>query len=140
MGPDDAPGGQAMTRLAAREIAELDPYRFMAVIRKRVIHPGGRASTKALLSAAGITAASRVLDVGCAVATTAIEIAGRHGAKLTAVDISPLVVERARANVAGAGVGALVSVAHGDILDLGFDEPASTWSSWRPPRQRGGHA
>jgi len=29
------------TRLAADEISDLDPYKFMAVVRKRVIHPGG---------------------------------------------------------------------------------------------------
>ena len=30
------------TRLAPQEISDLDPYKFMAVIGKRVIHPGGR--------------------------------------------------------------------------------------------------
>ncbi len=34
-------------RLAPREINDLDPYKFLAVIGKRVIHPGGRASTHA---------------------------------------------------------------------------------------------
>ena len=43
------------TRLAAQEISDLDPYKFMAVIGKRVIHPGGRASTQALLRRAQIT-------------------------------------------------------------------------------------
>ncbi|MGH9164301.1 MAG: class I SAM-dependent methyltransferase [Acidimicrobiales bacterium] len=109
-----------MTKLAANEIAELDPYTFMAVIGKRVIHPGGRASTESLLARAGITTASRVLDVGCGVATTAIEIARRHGAAVTAVDVSPLMVERAEANVRAAGVTSRVRVTHGDILDLGF--------------------
>ena len=31
------------TKLAPVDIAGLDPYKFMAVIGKRVIHPGGRA-------------------------------------------------------------------------------------------------
>ena len=52
-------------KLAADEISALDPYKFMAVIGKRVIHPGGRASTQALLRQTQITSASRVLDVGC---------------------------------------------------------------------------
>jgi SAM-dependent methyltransferase len=111
-----------MTKLAANDIAALDPYKFMAVIGKRVIHPGGRTSTESLLARAGITEASRVLDVGCGVATTAIEIAGRHGARVTAVDVSPLMLERAEANVRAAGVAGRVTVAHGDILDLTFDE------------------
>lgn len=64
-------------RVSAAEVARLDPYTFMATIDKRVIHPGGRASTDTLLRWAGISEASRVLDVGCGVGTTAIEIARR---------------------------------------------------------------
>ena len=75
-------------KLAAGEISGLDPYKFMAVIGKRVIHPGGRPSTQALPRQAQITRADRVLDVGWGVATTAIEIARRHGARVTAADIS----------------------------------------------------
>jgi len=39
-----------------------------------------------------------VLDVGCGVGTTSIEIAQRFAAGVTAVDISPVMLERARAN------------------------------------------
>jgi ubiquinone/menaquinone biosynthesis C-methylase UbiE len=107
-----------MTRLAAEEIAALDPYLFMASIGKRVIHPGGRASTEALLGRGAITESSRVLDVGCGVGTTAVEIARRFGSSVTAVDIAPLMLDRASANVAAAGVADLVTVLPGDILDL----------------------
>ena len=112
------------TRLAPREISDLDPYKFMAVIGKRVIHPGGRASTQALLRRAQITEQAQVLDVGCGVATTAIEIAHRHGARVTAVDISPLMLERAEANARAAGVADLVTVTSGDILALPYGEAA----------------
>ena len=37
------------TKLVPGEISDLDPCKFMAVIGKRVIHPGGRGSTEALL-------------------------------------------------------------------------------------------
>src|SRR5437870_2718441 len=102
-----------MTKLAADEIAGLDPYKFMATLGKRVIHPGGRASTEALLTRAGITASSRVLDVGCGVGTTAVEIARRHRAHVTAVDVAPLMLGRAAANVVAAGVEDLVTVEPG---------------------------
>jgi SAM-dependent methyltransferase len=111
-----------VTKLAAEEIAKLDPYKFMATIGKRVIHPGGRASTEALLDRAAITADSRILDVGCGVATTAVEIARRFGANVTAVDIAPLMLERAEANVAAAKLDGRVTVGHGDILDLKYDD------------------
>ena len=108
--------------MASREVAALDPYKFMALIGKRVIHPGGRASTEALLTRAQITQSSRVLDVGCGVGTTAIEIAKRHGADVTAVDIAPLMLERAGANVAAAGVADRVSVEVGDIMALSYPD------------------
>jgi SAM-dependent methyltransferase len=109
-----------MAKLAAAEVATLDPYKFMATIGKRVIHPGGRASTGALLARAGITGTSRVLDVGCGVATTAIQIARRYGAHVTAVDISPLMLERAAANARAAKVTEQVTVREGDICALPF--------------------
>lgn len=111
-----------MTKLTATEVAALDPYKFMAVIGKTVIHPGGRVSTRALLARARITAASRVVDVGCGVATTAIEIARRYGAQVTAVDIAPLMLERAEANVRAAKLAGRVTVQQGDIYALPFDD------------------
>ena len=110
------------TKLAPAEIAELDPYKFMATIDKRVIHPGGRTSTDALLTQAGIGADERVLDVGCGVGTTAIEIARRYGAAVTALDISPIMLERAEANVRAGDVGERVSVEQGDILALSYPD------------------
>ncbi|HEX2736936.1 MAG TPA: class I SAM-dependent methyltransferase [Acidimicrobiia bacterium] len=111
-----------MTKLATQEIASLDPYKFMATVGKRVIHPGGRTSTEALLGRAGITGSDRVLDVGCGVATTAIEIARRWGARVTAADIAPLMLERATTNVAAAGLGELVTVEEADILALPYPD------------------
>jgi SAM-dependent methyltransferase len=115
-------GVRVATKLPAKEIAGLDPYKFMAVIGKRVIHPGGRTSTESLLNRAGIAASSRVLDVGCGVATTAVEIAKRYGAQVTAVDIAPVMLERAEENVRAAGVGDLVTVEYGDILELRYGD------------------
>jgi SAM-dependent methyltransferase len=112
------------TKLAPEQISDLDPYKFMAVIGKRVIHPGGRASTEALLGRAQITGSSRVLDVGCGVATTAIQIARRYGARVTAADISPLMLERAGANARAADVAGLVTVTSADILALPFGDAA----------------
>lgn len=112
------------TKLAPRGISDLDPYKFMAVIGKRVIHPGGRASTGVLLRRAQLTGSALVLDVGCGVATTAIEIARRHGARVTAADISPLMLERAEANARAAGMADLVTVTSAGIVALPFEDAA----------------
>lgn len=110
-------------RLEPAEIERLDPYVFMAVIGKRVIHPGGRAATEQLLSRAVISADSKVLDVGCGVGTTAITVAQRFGANVTAVDIEPLMLERARKAVE-AGGAERVNLQEGDILALDFPDDA----------------
>jgi ubiquinone/menaquinone biosynthesis C-methylase UbiE len=108
--------------LEAAEVERLDPYAFMAVIGKRVIHPGGRTATEQLLRRAAISADTSVLDVGCGVGTTAITIAQRFGADVTAVDIEPLMLERAQKAVEEAGVHDRVDVRQGDILSLEFQD------------------
>jgi len=111
---------QTFPRLAATEIAALDPYAFFAVLGKRLIHPGGRRATEELLQRAEVHEGQQVLDVGCGVATTAIEIARRFGGQVTAVDIAPLMLARAQANSQAAGLEGKVVVEHGDIMALRF--------------------
>jgi ubiquinone/menaquinone biosynthesis C-methylase UbiE len=115
---------QQRGRLEPAQIERLDPYAFMAVIGKRVIHPGGRAATEQLLERASIGPQTRVLDAGCGVATTAVTIAQRFGADVTAVDIAPLMLERGREAVEAAGVEDRVHVQPGDILALDFPDDA----------------
>lgn len=109
-----------MQRLSAERVDTLDPYAFLAVLGKRVIHPGGRASTDQLLAWAALRPGDRVLDIGCGVGTTAIRIAKETGATVVAADVSPLMRERATHNVEAAGVQG-VSVEEADILDLPYD-------------------
>src|SRR5258708_2526990 len=84
--------------LSRSEVEQLDPYAFFAVLGKRVIHPGGRTATDELIRRAQFRADQRVLDVGCGVGSTAIRIARRFGSNVTAVDIAPLMLERATSN------------------------------------------
>ena len=109
-----------LPRLTATEIEQLDPYALMAVLGKRVIHPGGRRSTEELLARADLQSGQQVLDVGCGVGTTAIQIACRFGARVTAVDIAPLMLHRSHGNIRAAGLEDQISVEHGNILALHF--------------------
>src|SRR5207302_5659778 len=108
--------------LSDAEVDQLDPYAFFAVLGKRVIHPGGRAATDELIRRADFRADQRVLDVGCGVGTTAIRIARRFGASVTALDIAPLMLERSAANVSAAGLNDRVTVEHGDITSLAYSD------------------
>src|SRR2546423_5620277 len=98
------------------DVNSLDPYAFMAVLGKRVIHPGGRRSTEELFDLAGLQEGQRALDVGCGVGTTAIQMARRFGATVSAIDISPTMLERARRNVQRVGLERNISIEQGDIL------------------------
>src|SRR5438094_8734032 len=104
------------------DVSSLDPYTFMAVLGKRVIHPGGRRSTEELFDLARLQVGQAALDVGCGVGTTAIQMARRFGVGVTAVDISTLMLERARANVRRAGLEREIQVERGDILALPFPD------------------
>jgi SAM-dependent methyltransferase len=106
------------------DVKSMDPYAFLAVLGKRVIHPGGRQSTEQLFELARLAQGQRALDVGCGVGTTAIQMARRFGAAVTAIDISPLMLERARRNVRRAGLEREIEVEQGDILALEFPDNA----------------
>jgi SAM-dependent methyltransferase len=106
--------------LTGGEVEQLDPYAFFAVLGKRVIHPGGRAATDELIRRANFEAEQHVLDVGCGVGTTAIRIARGFGASVTAVDIAPLMLERAAGNIDRARLCDRIAVEHGDICNLRF--------------------
>src|ERR1700737_1366975 len=109
-------GGREMPATLTRsepDVMSLDPYAFMAVLGKRVIHPGGRRSTEELFSPARLREGQKALDGGCGVGTTAIQMARRFGAAVTAIDISPIMLERAQANVRHAHLEAQVHVDNG---------------------------
>ena len=108
--------------LGADEIAALDPYQLMGVLGKRVIHPGGRRSTEELFDLARIEPGQRVLEVGCGVGTTAIEIARRFRARVSAVDLDERMVKAAARNVNAANLSGEVEVSRADILSLPFGD------------------
>jgi len=109
-----------MSGLTVAEVRRLDPYAFLAVLGKRVIHPGGRASTDRLLEWAALAPGDRVLDIGCGVATTAIRLARECDVDVVAADISPLMRDGASRSVHAAGLTGKVSVEEADIINLPY--------------------
>jgi SAM-dependent methyltransferase len=103
-------------------MAEADVYLLFGLLGKQVIHPGGRQATEELLEFAALAAGQQVLDIGCGVGRTAIEIANRVRVTVTAADISTDMRDRAIANIRSAGVGDRVSVEAADICALPYDD------------------
>ncbi|WP_027410667.1 class I SAM-dependent methyltransferase [Anoxybacteroides tepidamans] len=60
-------------------------------------HPGGFLLTKNILRKLNITPSTHILDVGCGTGRTAAYISETYGAHVTAIDIHPKMLEKAKA-------------------------------------------
>ncbi len=107
--------------LTAEQVMDLDPYSFLAALGKTVVRPGGHRSTDELFSLAALRSEDRVLDVGCGVGATGIEIVQRFGSQVTVSDKSELMLAEARANVERAGLAERIDVDRGDIVSLPYE-------------------
>jgi SAM-dependent methyltransferase len=103
-------------------MAEADPYLLFGLLGKQVIHPGGRQATQELLELAALAPGQHVLDIGCGVGTTAVEMAKRFNVRVTAADISADMRDRATMKVRSADVGDRVSIEAADICALPYDD------------------
>lgn len=74
-----------------------------------------------LVGYAGVAPGERVLDVGCGTGVVAVT-AARKGARVTGLDLSPRLLERARWNAGVAGVE--VDFEEGDVEALPFEDEA----------------
>ena len=81
-------------------------------------HLGGLEATEQFLDPLAITARTRVLDIGAGIGGTARFIAGRYGAKVTGIDLTPAFVETAAALSAMVGMSGLTSFEQGSALAL----------------------
>lgn len=101
----------------------LSPYRLAALFGKRVIHPGGVFSTRRVLKRAGVEPGHEVLEVGCGVGTTARKMA-KKGARVTAIDLDPEMLARARWYTRKAPAEALsrITFAQEDVTRMSFPD------------------
>ena len=113
-----------MARLTPAELERLDPYTLMAVLGKKVIRPGGARATETLFRMAGLGAGHTVLDIGCGVGTTAIQLASRFGCRVTGVDLDKRMIEYAGHNIHRAGLADRITLRQGDIQALPFADAA----------------
>lgn len=87
-------------------------------------HTGGIEATKALLDPLGISADTRVLDIGCGIGGTARYIAHSYGAQVTGVDLTPDYVAAATDLTQRVGLADLASFHLGSALALPVDAAA----------------
>ena len=109
-----------LSNLSNAEILRLNTYDFMAHVGKRVINPGGRSGREIILGQLPLTQNATVLEIGCGTGETACFIARRHGSRVTAVDISPAMVDGALRRVRAQRLDDRVDCRLADVLTLPF--------------------
>lgn len=113
-----------MTSLTKQEIEALDPYSFLAVLGKKVVRPGGHLSTEQLFEMAEIKPGQHVLEVGCGVGATAIEMVQRFDCQVTAIDHSRLMLEKAEQLTTAAGLSDRIRYEEADMCRLPYEDNA----------------
>jgi ubiquinone/menaquinone biosynthesis C-methylase UbiE len=83
-------------------------------------HMGGLASTQELIELCGIGEGMHVLDVGCGVGATAAFLVQQHGCRVTGIDRSEGMIERAHQRANAEGIQDQVVFKTGDVQDLPF--------------------
>jgi arsenite methyltransferase len=87
-----------------------------------IMHVGGHDSTQKLLDLVGIEASSRVLDVGCGSGLTACFVAETYGAQVYGIDISEVMIDRARERARRQGLTDWVDLRVADVFELPFQD------------------
>jgi arsenite methyltransferase len=86
------------------------------------MHMGGLDATQRLVGMCHLDANSRVLDVGCGNGITACLIAEKFGAHVEGIDISAVMIAKAKEKAHRQGLTAKVTFRVGDAFDLPFDD------------------
>ncbi len=84
-------------------------------------HMGGLASTRELIELCGIGEGMHVLDVGCGVGATAVLLVQQYGCRVTGVDRTPGMIDRAQERAEMEGIQDRVVFKTGDVRELPFD-------------------
>ena len=120
-----------MDGLAIFKEKQKEIWAFFAPLETLTTAPAGR-----LVRFAGVSAGQRVLDVGCGTGVVSIT-AARRGAQVTGVDLTPVLLQRARENQATARVQVDWREADAEALpfeDRAFDLVLSQFGHMFAPR------
>jgi SAM-dependent methyltransferase len=87
-------------------------------------HPGGLTLTETVAARLGITAAERILDVGCGTGATAVRLAQRVGCRAEGIDLLAELIPAAQARAEREGVAGPVAFTAGAAEALPWNDSA----------------
>ena len=102
----------------ANELSYLELLAYLGMTR----HLGGWNATRELATACRLGPGKYVLDVGCGVGRTPVIYARQYGCRVSAIDLSPRMVEWSRQRIRSEGVAEAVDVRQADAQDLPFED------------------
>ncbi len=107
-----------------RPVGTREWYDFVGQLADAVpgMHLGGHEATQALVAMCHLDATSRVLDVGCGVGNTACLIAEQYGSHVQGIDISEVMIAKAKERARRLGLQDLVEFRVADALELPFED------------------
>ena len=107
-----------------KPVSTSDWYDYVANLTDLLpdMHPGGVEASNELLDFCSLSEDDVVLDVGCGSGATACSIAEQFGARVTGVDISEVMIDRAVKRAKKLGVSELVDFRVADVFQLPFDD------------------
>lgn len=104
------------------EEKRLPTHLFLAKLGKKMLRPGGKEGTDRIIEACDLQAETTVLEVAPNMGTTAMHLAKTYGCKITGIDINIDSVKKAQENILNANLDHLISIQHGNALDLPFED------------------
>lgn len=111
-------------RADSPEISTREWYDFVGLIADVIptLHLGGHQATEDLLELCNLGPESRVLDVGCGGGETACYIAKVHGSQVVGIDISEVMVSKAKRRVRAQKLEDRVEFRVADVYRLPFED------------------
>jgi arsenite methyltransferase len=98
-----------------------DMFEFMSDhVGRKVLHPGGKETTKKLVDLLKINKKTKVLDIACGKGRTSIYLAEKYGCRVVGIDILQKSIEEAEYLAKKKGVEHLVSFKVADAVKLPF--------------------
>ncbi|MCW3992364.1 MAG: class I SAM-dependent methyltransferase [Candidatus Bathyarchaeota archaeon] len=105
-------------------ISTLEWYDFIGLLVDVIpaLHLGGTKATEDLLEMCQLGPETRVLDIGCGGGQTACKIAREYGSQVVGIDISEVMISKAKENARDQNLEDRVEFRVADVFQLPFDD------------------